>query len=33
MVGEAFHLLSSPVLHERLDGLDDAGMQRPPPLP
>ena len=32
MVGQAFDLLGHPVPGERLQGLDDAGMQRPPPL-
>ena len=32
MVGQPFHLLGHPVPGERLQGLDDAGMQRPPPL-
>ena len=31
MVGQAFDLLG-PRSGERLEGLDDAGMQRPPPL-
>ena len=32
MVRQAFDLLGHPVPSERLQGLDDAGMQRPPPL-
>ena len=32
MVGQAFDLLGQPVPGERLEGLDDAGMERPPPL-
>ena len=32
MVGQAFDLLGQPVAGERLEGLDDAGVQRPPPL-
>ena len=32
MVGQAFDLLGHPVPSERLQRLDDAGMQRPPPL-
>ena len=32
MVGQPFDLLGQPVGIERLDGLDDAGVQRPPPL-
>ena len=29
---QAFDLLGHPVRGERLEGLDDAGVQRPPPL-
>ena len=32
MLSQAFDLLGHPVSGERLQGLDDAGMQRPPPL-
>ena len=32
MVGQPFDLLGHPVPSERLQGLDDAGMERPPPL-
>ena len=32
MVGQPFDLLGHPVPGERLQGLDDAGVQRPPPL-
>jgi hypothetical protein len=32
MVGQAFHLLGQPVPGQRLQRLDDAGMERPPPL-
>ena len=32
MVGQAFDLLGQPVPSERFQGLDDAGMQRSPPL-
>ena len=32
MVGQPFDLLGHPVPSERLEGLDDAGMQRSPPL-
>ena len=32
MVGQAFDLLGHPLSGERLQGLDDAGMQRAPPL-
>jgi len=32
MVGQALDLLGHPISSERLEGLDDAGMQRPPPL-
>ena len=32
MMGQAFDLLGHPVPGERLQGLDDAGMQRAPPL-
>ena len=32
MVRQAFDLLGHPVPGERLQGLDDAGMQHPPPL-
>ena len=32
MVGEPFDLLGQPVGIERLEGLDDTGMQGPPPV-
>src|SRR5262245_5510052 len=32
MVRQTFHLLGHPVSGECFEGLDDAGMQRPPPL-
>ena len=32
MVGEVFHLLGQTVSGERLQDLDDAGMQHPSPL-
>jgi len=32
MVGQALDLLDHPVPSERLQGLDNAGMQHPPPL-
>jgi hypothetical protein len=32
MVGQAFELLDHPVPDERLQGLDNAGMQHPPPF-
>jgi hypothetical protein len=32
MVGQAFDLLSQSLPGERLQGLDNPGMQRPPPL-
>ena len=32
MVGQPFDLLGQPVAGERLEGLDDAGMERAPPL-
>ena len=32
MMRQAFHLLGDPVSGERFEGLDDAGMQDPPPL-
>jgi hypothetical protein len=32
MVGQAVDLLGQTVSGKRLEGLDDAGMQRPPPL-
>ena len=32
MVGQPFHLLGQPVPGERLQGRDDAGVQRAPPL-
>ena len=32
MMGQAFHLLGHPVPGKRLQGRDDAGMQRSPPL-
>ena len=32
MMRQAFDLLSHPVSGERLQGFDDTGMQRPPPL-
>ncbi len=31
-MGQAFDLLGHPVSGERLQGLDDAGMERSPPL-
>ena len=32
MVGQPFDLLGQPLPGERLEGLDDAGMERAPPL-
>ncbi len=32
MMRQAFDLFGHPISSERLEGLDDAGMQRPPPL-
>jgi hypothetical protein len=32
MVGQPFHLLGHAVPGERLEGLDDAGMEGSPPL-
>src|SRR5712691_7543900 len=32
MVRQALDLLSHPIPHERFDGVDDAGMERSPPL-